>query len=149
MKPIETDWLQREDRRLAQERQEREAAAERARQEAVALEQAALKAKDQGAAQIRAQAAADAAQQAARAAAAVPQRAQTRGSYGAAPARSLRTTWRAELDGADPQAILKATRHYRNAAELRDVLLTLANRDARTLKERAKIPGMKITSTKE
>ena len=142
IKPLRDGWLHRENMRLEAERREREAAAEKARQEAEAQARAAEEAKaGQVSARLRAAEALERAKQAEAAAAAVPDRARVAGSYGA-PARSLRSVWRALITDQD-----KCYRHFKKRPEVAEVLAKLANSMVRAGERQ--IPGCAITETKE
>jgi hypothetical protein len=137
---LHSAWLRREQDRLAIERRRKEAEAREAQRladEAARKAAAAASVSDL----IAASEAERAAKEASAAAAAVPERAQTRGQL-SGRARSLKTTWHARV--VDPYA---AIRHYRDRAEVRELVERLANADARA-GVRA-IPGCAVYSTQE
>jgi hypothetical protein len=137
---IRTAYLVWKDTVLAKERAAARRAADEAQREA---EEAAKKAEAPKTVAdiIRAQEAAQRAAEAAQAAAAVPARAQVRGAI-SGRARSLRTTWRAAVVD-----LIAAARHYRERAEMLELVERLANADARAGVRQ--IPGCAVYSTQE
>ncbi len=140
LRPLHTAWLKREQARLDAERRKAQEAAAKAQREA---EEAARKAAEPKSVRdiISASEAERRASEAAEAALAVPARAQARGALGGR-AHSLRTTWRAHVVD-----LVAAVRHYRDRAEVRELIERLANADARAGVR--SIPGCAVYSTEE
>ncbi len=137
-------WIKlNEDRRKAAEAAEKRKAEEAQRRADQLAEQAKAGGRNAVSQAVLAHEAAQEAEAARKAVAAMPQRAQVRGNLGGRT-HSLRTVWRAEIMEQDV-----IYHHFRNCAEVKDLLQSLANAAARGGIRNPNLPGCEIFSTQE
>lgn len=144
LRPLKQAWLRLRDARLKAEREAEDRKAAEAQRRADQLaEQAKAGGSNAVSQTIIALEATQEAERARQAAAAVPRRAQVRGTLGGRT-HSLRTVWKALIVEQD-----LCYRHFRDHADVKAILLQLANAAARGGTRNPNLPGCEIYSTQE